>query len=107
MKNLGQLMKQAQEMQSKMGELQERLAAAELTGNAGGDMVRVTVNGRNEVRAVKIDPALAKPEDVEMLEDLLVAAFADARVKVEARMREEMSKLTGGIELPPGFNLPI
>ncbi len=107
MKNLGQLMKQAQEMQSKMGELQERLAAAELTGHAGGDMVRVTVNGRNEVRAVKIDPALAKPEDVEMLEDLLIAAFADARTKVEARMREEMSKLTGGIELPPGFNLPI
>ncbi len=107
MKNLGQLMKQAQEMQSKMGELQERLAAVELTGNAGGDMVRVTVNGRNEVRAVKIDPALAKPEDIEMLEDLLVAAFADARTKVEARMREEMSKLTGGIDLPPGFNLPI
>ncbi len=107
MKNLGQLMKQAQEMQSKMGELQERLAAVELTGYAGGDMVRVTVNGRNEVRAVKIDPALAKPEDVEVLEDLLVAAFADARVKVEARMREEMSKLTGGIDLPPGFNLPI
>jgi DNA-binding YbaB/EbfC family protein len=107
MKNLGNLMKQAQEMQSKMGELQERLAEVELTGNAGGDMVRVTVNGRNEVRAVKIDPALAKPEDVEMLEDLLVAAFADARVKVEARMREEMSKLTGGIDLPPGFNLPI
>ncbi len=107
MKNLGNLMKQAQEMQSKMGELQERLAEAVLTGNAGGDMVRVTVNGRNEVRAVKIDPALAKPEDIEMLEDLLVAAFADARVKVEARMREEMSKLTGGIDLPPGFNLPI
>ncbi len=107
MKNIGNLMKQAQEMQSKMGELQERLAEAVLTGNAGGDMVRVTVNGRNEVRAVKIDPALAKPEDVEMLEDLLVAAFADARVKVEARMREEMSKLTGGIDLPPGFNLPI
>ena len=107
MKNLGNLMKQEQEMQSKMGELQERLAEVELTGNAGGDMVRVTVNGRNEVRAVKIDPALAKPEDVEMLEDLLVAAFADARVKVEARMREEMSKLTGGIDLPPGFNLPI
>ncbi len=107
MKNLGNLMKQAQEMQSKMSELQERLAEVELTGNAGGDMVRVTVNGRNEVRAVKIDPALAKPEDVEMLEDLLVAAFADARVKVEARMREEMSKLTGGIDLPPGFNLPV
>ena len=107
MKNLGQLMKQAQEMQSRMGELQERLAAVELTGSAGGDMVRVTVNGRNEVRAVKIDPALAKPEDIEVLEDLLVAAFADARTKVEARMREEMSKLTGGIDLPPGFNLPI
>jgi hypothetical protein len=107
MKNLGQLMKQAQEMQSKMAELQERLAGAELTGSAAGGMVRITVNGRNEVRAVKIDPSLVAPEDVTVLEDLIVAAFADARAKAEAHMQEEMSKLTGGLTLPPGMGLPI
>ncbi len=107
MKNLGQLMKQAQEMQSKMAELQERLAGAELTGSAAGGMVRITVNGRNEVRAVKIDPSLVAPEDATVLEDLIVAAFADAKGKVETRAQEEMSKLTGGIDLPPGFNLPM
>lgn len=107
MKNLGNLMKQAQEMQAKMAELQERLAAAELTGASGGGMVRITLNGRNEVRSVRIDPALMKPEDVGMLEDLLVAAFTDARGKAEAHMQEEMSKLTGGLALPPGFTLPM
>ena len=107
MKNLGQLMKQAQEMQAKMTALQERLAAAEVTGSAGGGMVTVTLNGKNEVRRVKIDPALAGPEDVEVLEDLLVAAFNDARAKVEARLKEEMSRLTGGLNLPAGFNLPF
>ncbi len=107
MKNLGQLMKQAQEMQSKMAELQERLAGAELTGSAAGGMVRITVNGRNEVRAVKIDPSLVTPEDATVLEDLIVAAFADARAKAEAHMQEEMSKLTGGLTLPPGMSLPI
>ena len=107
MTNIGRLMKQAQEMQSKMAELQERLAGAELTGSAAGGMVRITVNGRNEVRAVKIDPSLVAPEDATVLEDLIVAAFADARAKVEAHMQEEMSKLTGGLTLPPGMGLPI
>jgi len=107
MKNLGQLMKQAQQMQAKMAEMQERLAAAEVTGNAGGGMVTVVMNGKNEVRAVKIDPKLAGPDDVEVLEDLLLAAFNDARAKAEANMQEEMSKLTGGLNLPPGMSLPF
>ncbi len=107
MKNLGQLMKQAQEMQGRVAEMQEKLAETEVTGTAGGGMVTVTVNGRNEAKAVEIDPQLFSAEDVGVLEDLLVAAFNDAKSKVEAHVQEQMKQLTGGIELPPGFNLPI
>ena len=77
MKNLGQLMKQAQEMQAKMQEMQERVAEAEATGLAGGGMVSITLNGKNEMRSVKIDPSLADPDDMEILEDLIVAAYND------------------------------
>ena len=107
MKNLGQLMKQAQEMQSRMQAMQEKLAELELEGAAGGGMVKVTINGRSEVRRVKIDPSLADPKEVEVLEDLIVAACNDAKTKVEARVAEEMQKLTGGLPLPPGLKLPF
>jgi len=107
MKNLGQLMKQAQEMQSKMTEMQQRLADAEVTGAAGAGMVTVTLNGKGDVRGIKIDPGLATGEDVEVLEDLIVAAFNDARSKVEQLASEEMKKITGGLDLPPGMSLPI
>jgi DNA-binding YbaB/EbfC family protein len=107
MKNLGNLMKQAQEMQAKMGELQARLASAEVTGQSGGGMVEVTINGKFDLRRVRVDKSLAKPEDVEVLEDLIVAAFADAKAKAEAQVQEEMKKLTGGLNLPGGFNLPF
>lgn len=107
MKNLGQMMKQAQQMQAKMAELQEQLAAAEMTGLAGGGMVQVTMNGKGELRAVKIDPSLAVPDDVEVLEDLIVAAANDAKAKVEAYVAEEMQQLTGGLSLPPGMKLPF
>ena len=108
MKNLGQLMKQAQQMQSRMEELQEALAAAEITGSAGAGMVTVTMNGKNEVKAVKIDPSMAGgADDVEILEDLLAAAFNDAKAKVEAKTQEEMQKITGGLNLPPGMKLPF
>ncbi len=107
MKNLGQMMKQAQQMQAKMAELQEQLAAAEMTGVAGGGMVQVTMNGKGELRGVKIDPALANPQDIEVLEDLIVAAAQDAKSKVEAYVAEEMQKLTGGLSLPPGMSLPF
>jgi len=107
MKNLGQMMKQAQQMQAKMAELQEQLAAAEMTGLAGGGMVQVTMNGKGELRAVKIDPSLAVPDDVEVLEDLVVAAANDAKAKVEAYVAEEMQQLTGGLSLPPGMKLPF
>jgi len=107
MKNLGQLMKQAQEMQAKMAEMQESLTEIEVSGSSGGGMVQVTLNGKSEMRSVKIDPSLAGPDEVEVLEDLIVAAFNDAKAKVEARVQEEMAKLTGGLELPPGFKMPF
>jgi len=107
MKNLGDMMRQAQAMQSKMAEIQEQLAAAEVTGSAGGGMVQVTANGKGEVRAVKIDPALADPNEVAVLEDLVAAAVNDARGKAEATAAERMRELTGGLALPPGFKLPF
>ena len=107
MKNLGNLMKQAQQMQEKMAEMQARLGDIEVAGAAGGGMVQVTLNGKGEMRRVRIDPSLAKPEDVTVLEDLLVAASNDARVKVEALAQDEMRKITGGLPLPPGMKLPF
>ena len=107
MKNLGQMMKQAQEMQAKMAEMQEQLSATEVTGSAGGGMVRVTMTGKNEARKLKIDAALINPAEAEVLEDLIVAAINDARVKAEAAAAEKMRDLTGGLQLPPGFKLPF
>ncbi len=107
MKNIGQIMKQAQQMQTKMTELQEQLAGLEVSGAAGGGMVRVAMNGKGELRRIKIDRALVDPNEVEVLEDLIVAAANDAKAKVEARVQEEMQKLTGGLQLPPGLQLPF
>jgi hypothetical protein len=107
MKNLGQMMKQAQKLQAKMGELQEQLAGAELTGTSGGGMVQVTMTGKGDVRRVKIDPSLLDPAEVEVLEDLLVAACNDTKAKIEAHVAERMAELTGGLKLPPGLNLPL
>ena len=105
--NIQQMMKQAQEMQAKMAEMQEQLSATEVTGSAGGGMVRVTMTGKNEARKLKIDAALINPAEAEVLEDLIVAAINDARVKAEAAAAEKMSDLTGGLQLPPGFKLPF
>jgi nucleoid-associated protein EbfC len=107
MKNLGQMMKQAQQMQAKMAEMQAQLEQVEMTGVAGGGVVQVTLSGKGEMRAVKIDKSLLEPDDVEVLEDLILAAFNDGRAKVEAHMQEEMSKLTGGLDLPGGLKLPF
>jgi hypothetical protein len=106
MKNIGQMMKQAQQLQARMGELQEQLAAVEMTGVSGGGMVQVTVNGKGDVRRVKIDPSLIDPNDVEVLEDLIVAAFNDAKSRLDAHVAERMAALTGGLKLPPGFSFP-
>jgi len=107
MKNLGSMLKQAQEMQAKMQEMQTKLESAEVTGSAGGGMVTVTLSGKNVVRRIKIDPKIVNPGEVEMLEDLILAAVNDARAKVEAHVKEEMAKLTGGLQLPPGMKLPF
>ncbi len=107
MKNLGAMMKQAQEMQAKMAEMQERLANTEIEGSSGGGLVRVTLTGKSQVRKVKIDPSLIADGDVDVLEDLVVAAFNDARGKIEAMLAEQMSELTGGLPMPPGLQLPF
>ncbi len=107
MKNLGQMMKQAQQMQERMAELQAKLEAVELSGAAGGGMVQVTLNGKGEMRRIKIDKSLVDPNESEVLEDLILAAFNDAKAHVEAHMAEEMKKLTGGLSLPPGMKLPF
>lgn len=106
-KNMQGLMQQAQKMQQKMQEIQEKLATVEITGNSGAGMIEVTLNGKFEVRKIKIDPSIVDPSDIEMLEDLLVAAINDARVKVEAYSATEMNKMTDGLPLPPGFNIPF
>ena len=108
MKNMGQMMKQIQQLQAKAEEMQAKLAATDITGAAGGGSVEVTLSGKGEMRRVKIDPAaLTGPADLEIVEDLIVAAFNDAKVKVEAHAQQEMGKLTAGLPLPPGFKLPI
>ena len=107
MKNIGQLMKQAQEMQERMAEVQARLEALEITGMSGGGMVAATLNGKGELKKIKIDKSLADPQEVEVLEDLILAAFNDARTKVAAHAEEEMQKLTGGLQLPGGLKLPF
>jgi DNA-binding YbaB/EbfC family protein len=107
MKNLGQLMKQAQAMQSRMAEMQAELERVEMTGQAGGGMVKVTLNGKGEMRGLKIDPKLADPAEIEVLEDLIVAAAKDAKSKVDEHTATEMGKLTGGLPLPPGMKLPF
>ncbi len=107
MKNFGQMMKQAQEMQAKMAEMQARLDQVEVTGASGGGLVQVTLTGKGEMRKLKIDKSLVDPNEVEVLEDLIRAAFSDAKARVENHVQEEMSKLTGGLKLPPGMKLPF
>jgi DNA-binding YbaB/EbfC family protein len=107
MKNLGNMLKEAQKLQSKMAEMQAKLADTEIAGAAGGGLVNVTLNGKGEMRAIKIDPSLAEPGEIEVLEDLIVAAFNDAKARLEAHLQEEMGKLTGGMSLPPGLKLPF
>lgn len=107
MKNLGNLMKQAQQMQSKMTEMQAKMDEMEVAGSSGGGMVQITISGKGDLRKLKIDPSIVQPDDVEMLEDLIVAAFNDAKGKAEAAMQAEMQKITGGLNLPAGMKLPF
>jgi DNA-binding YbaB/EbfC family protein len=105
MKNFAQMMKQAQELQGRMAEMQAEMERTSCEGRAGGGMVVVTLSGKGDMVGVKIDPSLLKPEEAEILEDLLVAAHNDAKTKVEEAMKEKMKSLTGGLPLPPGLKL--
>jgi len=107
MKNIAGLMKQAAQMQKKMEEMQATLESSTHEGVAGAGMVALTLNGKGELREVRIDPKLADPNEMEMLQDLLLDAHADARRKMEAAAAEEMQKVTGGLSLPGGLKLPF
>ncbi|HEY5789637.1 MAG TPA: YbaB/EbfC family nucleoid-associated protein [Gammaproteobacteria bacterium] len=104
---LGNLMKQAQQMQENLQKAQEEIGRLEVTGEAGGGMVSVTMTGRHEARRVSIDPALFADSDREMIEDLVAAAINDAARKVEAMTQEKMAGVAGGMNLPPGMKLPF
>lgn len=106
MKNLNQMMKQAQQLQQRMAEMQEKLNQSEMTGSSGAGLVQVTMNGKGEVKSLKIDPSLVDPKEVEVLEDLIIAACNDTKAKIEQYMSEEMAKITGGLNIP-GFKLPF
>ena len=99
------MMKQAAQLQSKMQALQAELDQMEIEGTAGGGMVTVTLTGKGDLKGVKLDDSLIKPGEKEILEDLLVAAHADAKRKSEAVLQDKMKALTGGLPLPPGMKL--
>ena len=106
MKGMGNIMKQAQQMQANMQKAQEEVARLEVEGAAGGGLVKVMMNGRHEVRRVHIDDSLVG-DDKDMLEDLIAAAINDAVQRVEVESKEKMAKVTAGIPLPPGMKLPF
>jgi DNA-binding YbaB/EbfC family protein len=103
MKDIGKLLKQAQQMQAKMAQMQAELAEKSVEASAGGGMVKVVMNGRHEVVSVSIDPEVVDPQDVEMLEDLVAAAVTEAANRIEEMVRDEMSSITGGMPLPGMF----
>jgi len=106
-KNLSGLMKQASQMQAKMQEMQAKMEAMEVEGQAGAGLVTVTLTGRGDMKRLKVDPKLADPAEMEMLEDLVVAAHTEAKRRIEEIMAEEMAKVTGGMQLPGGMKLPF
>ena len=107
MKNLDDMMKQVQAMQSRMAGMQTKLEQMIVTGQSGGGLVKVTLNGKGAMTGIEIDASLLKPDEKEIVEDLVVAAHTDAKTKSEAMMAEEMKSVTGGMALPPGLKLPF
>lgn len=105
MKDLMGMMKQVKQMQDKMQQMQEELANATVEGSSGGGLVKVVMNGKSDLQSVAIDPSLMKPEEAEIVEDLILAAVQDAKGKAEAQMQERMQGMTGGLPLPPGMKL--
>ena len=107
MNNMSQIMKQAKEMQDKMAEIQRKIESQEIEGSSGGGVIKVVINGKNEVKSVKIDESLINKEELEVLEDLLVAALNDANQKLKENAASQMSSLSDGMGLPPGMKLPF
>ena len=107
MNNFNNMIKQAQDLQKKMAEAQEKVETLEAEGISGGGIVKITINGKNNVTSVNIDETAIDKNEKEILEDLIVAAFNDARDKIQRKNADEMSSLTGGIKLPPGMKLPF
>jgi len=107
MKDLLGLMGKAKEMQAKFQAMQEEIANIEASGQAGGGLVTVTLSGKFEMKSLKIDPSLFKEDDIEVLEDLILAAHNDAKTKVEQTMQEKTRELTAGLPIPPGMKLPF
>ncbi len=107
MKNIVGLMKQASEMQKKMETVQAELEALRVEGSAGAGMVKVLLSGKGQMLGITIDPKLADPAEMEMLQDLILAAHTDAKRKSEAAAAEQMQAVTGGLQLPPGMKLPF
>ncbi len=107
MKDLMDLMGKAREMQEKMQAMQDEVAELEANGAAGGGLVVVTLSGKGEMKSLKIDPSLFKEDDVEILEDLILAAHNEARAKTEAATQEKTKKLTAGLPIPPGMKFPF
>lgn len=105
--NINQLMKQAQQMQKKMAEMENNLGHITVEGAAGGGLVKIQVNGKNILKSIKIDPSLLSAEEGEVLEDLIIAAYNDAKAKLDIQVSEEMSKVTGGLNLPAGMKFPF
>jgi len=103
--DLMKMMKQAQEIQGRIQKMQEDLVNLEVEGQSGGGLVKVKLNGKLEAKSVRIDPGLLEPKEAEMLEDLIVAAFQDAKAKAEAAAQAKMAEITGGLALPPGLKL--
>lgn len=105
--NLQKMMKQAQDMQQKMADMQAKLESEEAEGSSGGGLVKVRINGKNMMLKVTIDDSLMKADEKEVLEDLLIAAYNDARGKIDETASTQMSQITSGLSLPPGFKMPF
>ncbi|MDP4824198.1 MAG: YbaB/EbfC family nucleoid-associated protein [Aestuariivirgaceae bacterium] len=107
MKNIGAMMKQVQEMQTRMADMQARLETLTVSGQSGAGLVKLTLSGKGVMVGLEVDPSLLKPEEKEILEDLVIAAHTDAKSRMDALVAEEMKQVTGGLPLPPGFQLPF
>lgn len=105
--DMSKMLKKAQELQAKMSEAQEEVAQITATGVSGGGMVAITLSGKGDLKGLKIDPSLLKADEAEILEDLIIAAHADAKAKAEAAAQERLSRVTEGLPIPPGFKLPF